>query len=315
MRTCFPDRFRAVAALARWAGFLVLAGLLGAGAGRARAADAPPGAVAEALAAAKAENAALAAEIARLRALGEAEPCAIRQALGRLPRAEATAAPVAPAQGPAGEAKADAAGLEASTVLILAMEPKPMMGTGFFVTRDVVVTNRHVVGSNAQVFVVSKGLARPLAGQVIAGTDEGGRDYALVRVDARESTARPLPLCGTVRKTEKVGTWGFPGVISQDDPKFKRLLDGDLTSVPEAVYSEGVVNVVHDTTPVEILHTAVLSPGNSGGPLVNASGCVVGINTSIREDDESYRQTNVSLGAGDLAAYLRSVGIQPEFAK
>lgn len=247
----------------------------------------------------RAENKALEAEIVKLRALRDAEPCAIRQALGL---------PVAT------PAEADPAKLEAATVLILILGDKPSMGTGFFVAPGVVATNRHVVGAQSQVTVMGKGFPHPLIGRVIAATDAEGRDYALVRLNGPEAQIEPLPLCGTVHKTDKVGTWGFPGAISLDDPKFKRLMEGELSSVPEAVYSEGVVNVVHDSvTPPEILHTAVLSPGNSGGPLVNAAGCVVGINTAIEADDESYRQTNVSLGAGDLAAFMRAQGIAPVF--
>jgi serine protease Do len=270
-------------------------------------AQTPPRTEGRTLEAVNAESAALEAEIAKLRALQEADPCTIRQALSR-PEAT-TSGNQAPAD------KADAAAVEAATVLVLVMEPTPMMGSGFFVTPDIVVTNHHVIGSASQVAVVGKGLGHLVLGKVIAATAEDGKDYAVIRLEKMNAAIRPLPLCGTVRKTDKVETWGFPGLISRDDPKFQRLMDGDLSAVPEAVYSEGVVNVVHDTTPPEILHTAVISPGNSGGPLVNASGCVVGINTAIQADEKSYRQTNVSLGAGDLANYLQSQGIQPVFSK
>lgn len=276
-------------------------------AANARAGEAPAEDSGASLEDVTAENAALEAEIAKLRGVEQADPCTIRQALG-LPVAPVAGAAAAPT------AAVDPKQLEAATVLILAKGDPPVMGTGFFVAPGVVATNRHVVGANGQVAVISKGLTHPLVGRVIAATDAEGRDYALVRVDTKDVSVAPLPLCGTVHKTDKVGTWGFPGAISLDDPKFKRLIEGDLSSVPEAVYSEGVVNVVHDSvTPHEILHTAVLSPGNSGGPLVNAAGCVVGINTAIQKDKESYRQMNVSLGADDLAAFIKAQGIAPVF--
>ncbi len=255
-----------------------------------------------------AENALLEAENRKLKELLQEEPCVIRNALpfiaanvreGWSFADEATLTPIDPTQ------------IEAATVMILVLEPSFAMGTGFFVAKDIVVTSSHVVAGAPYVGIFSKGLKRPLVGEVIASTDAGGRDYAIIRIEPQEATVAPLPLCATVRKTEQVGTWGFPGVISLDDPKFKDLLNGDLLSVPEAVYSEGVVNVVREPPPVEILHTAVTSHGNSGGPLVNARGCVVGINTYIQEDGRSYRQTSISLGAGDLAAFLRSQGIHP----
>lgn len=291
---------------------VLIVGLCGL-AGPVRAADAPPQAAeSRSLESVKAENAALEAEIAKLRQLGTADPCTIRAALAQPARLD-KAEPGEPV--PAAVGKPDPAAAEAATVLVLILEPKFMMGSGFFVTPDTIVTNQHVVGNASQVAVIGKGLNGLATGKVVAATGDNGRDYAVIRLDKAVTAIRPLPLCGTVRKTEKVGTWGYPGLISHDDPKFQRLMDGDLTAIPEAVYSEGVVNVVRDTTPPEILHTAVISPGNSGGPLVNASGCVVGINTAIQSDEKSYRQTNVSLGAGDLAGYLQSQGIQPVFSK
>jgi len=248
----------------------------------------------------EAENKALEDEIARLKPLLEAEPCAVRRALA----APAPSAAVAPN-----------ARIEAATALILVGDPPSTMGTGFFVAPDLVATNHHVVDTASRVTVVGKGLPRPLVGNVIASTEEGGRDYAVVRIDPKGVTAQALPLCPSVAKTDKVATWGFPGVISFDDPKFQKLLEGDPTAVPEVVYSEGVVNVVRDTTPAEILHTAVTSKGNSGGPLLDGKGCVVGITTFLHEDTDSYRQTSIALGAGDLAEYLRSLGIQVSTAR
>ena len=259
------------------------------------------------------ENKALEDEIAQLTPLLEAEPCAVRRALtGAAPVAAApvTAAPIA-----AVPVAASSARIEAATALILVGEPASSMGTGFFVAPDIVVTNHHVVDTAAQVNVISKGLPRPVVGKVIASTAEGGRDYAVVRIDATGATAQALPLCPSVAKTDKVATWGFPGVISFDDPKFQKVLAGDMSAVPEAVYSEGVVNVLRETTPAEILHTAVTSKGNSGGPLLDAKGCVVGITTFLHEDTDSYRQTSIALGAGDLAAYLQSQGIAATLAR
>jgi S1-C subfamily serine protease len=244
-----------------------------------------------------AQNKALEADNARLKALLASDPCVIRSELSSL------------ASTGAGSANSGLAKVEAATVFVLVDSPNLSLGSGFFVAPNIVVTNQHVVDGASKAYLISKSLPHILVGEVIAPTTEKGRDYALIKVNAPSGVV-PLPLCATVKKTDRVGTWGYPGTISLEDPALLKLAAGDLTAAPEAIYSEGVVSVVRETTPPEILHTAVISHGNSGGPLVDDKGCVVGVNTLIHSDSESYRQTSVSLHAGDLVEYLRSQGIQ-----
>ena len=86
------------------------------------------------------------------------------------------------------------------------------------------------------------------------------------------------------------------------------LLAGKSQTAPEVVYSDGVVNVVLDRTPRLIVHSATVSQGNSGGPLVNAAGHVVGINTFIKLDEESYRQSSLAIVASSAMDFLREAG-------
>ena len=263
---------------------------------------------------------------ATLLELLKADPCAIPPEVEGLSLAAAKA-PEAAVKGAAaaqpepkpqaepasGKSTASNDEIEAATTLVLA---KDKMGTGFFVAPGIVATNRHVVGDAANVVIINKAIGRATRGTVIALSREEERDYALIRVEAgARPMPDPLPLCGIVKKTDKVGSWGFPGVLSKSDPKFQALVQGDLNAVPEEVYSEGVVNVIYDTAPPMILHTATTSHGNSGGPLVNAQGCVVGISTMIHQDAKSYRQTNIALASGDLATFLWQNGITPRYFK
>ncbi len=185
------------------------------------------------------------------------------------------------------------------------------MGSGFFVAPGIIATNSHVVQNpGAEVVVGNKVLGGMHEARVIAYSKDESRDYALLRVsDALAAKAPVLHVAQGAKRTERVSAWGFPGYIAEIDPKLAALAKGDATAVPEVVYSEGVVSVVLDHTPPVILHTASLSQGNSGGPLINAEGVVVGINTFIKKADKSYSQTNIALPGDDLVRFMREQGI------
>jgi len=204
--------------------------------------------------------------------------------------------------------------LERACVFIVSLDDTGNMstGTGFFVTPDIIVTNAHVVAQkNRKVFVTSKALGEPIICEVIAKDENRGRDYALLKANLPAMSAIVAPsFASNVRRTDKVGAWGFPHIIGKNDPAYKRLLSGsDISAVPELTYSEGVVSAVLERTPPLLVHTAPISPGNSGGPLVNAQGQVVGINTMITLDEDSYRQASIAIDAQDLRSFLSAHGI------
>ena len=292
-------------------------------------------------------NAALEAEAARLREALKGDPCAAKDVLrvpgtpessgtsggGMTPRpsdavpqavpgqplqipSDADAPKVDPAPGPAPEIKNVADLLEQATVLILSQTAKGVqMGTGFFIAPGIIVTNQHVAGSaDARIIVVNKATKGVLQAKVAAISQEKGRDYAVLNVSPAPAVT-PLALTPDVRRTERVSAWGFPGAVTGDDPKFQALLSGNAQAVPEVVYTDGVVSVILERRPPLIVHTATVSQGNSGGPLVNDKGQVVGINTYIRLDDESYRQSSLAIVASDLMAFLKERGIPFTTAK
>ena len=203
--------------------------------------------------------------------------------------------------------------LEQGTVLILAPVPGgAQQGTGFFINPDHVLTNRHVVANaiDDMVMVTNASLRGARRGMVVARSDTPGYDFAVIKVMLAEGDQVPaLPLSPTVNRTDKVSAWGFPALVSEQDPAYLRLLRGDFNAVPEVVFTDGVVNAILQTSPRNIVHSAVVSQGNSGGPLVNEKGDVIGINTFIRLDADSNRQTQTALGSDAVMGFLRGKGI------
>ena len=199
--------------------------------------------------------------------------------------------------------------LEQGTVLVLARQPQGLsMGSGFFISRRHVLSNAHVVGNASQAFIINKATGGVLQATVRHRSADGGRDFALLELSA-DAAITPLEFAPGVERTQRVSAWGFPGAVTNDDPKFMALLQGNGSAVPEVVYTEGVVSVILERTPPLVVHTATVSQGNSGGPLVNEQGQVVGINTFIKLDDASYRQSSIAIAGSSITAYLREIGI------
>ena len=158
------------------------------------------------------------------------------------------------------------------------------VGSGFVISPDgYIVTNDHVAG-NATKITVSFPDGRELAAELV-GTDPES-DVALVKVEPEE----PLPyLAFTESEDLYVGEWA----IALGNPF-------GLFEAAEPTVTVGVISAVgRDFAPQEgrvfrdmIQTDAAINRGNSGGPLVNAVGEVIGVNTFI------FSQSGGSVGIG-----------------
>ncbi|MEO8507936.1 MAG: trypsin-like peptidase domain-containing protein, partial [Betaproteobacteria bacterium] len=151
-------------------------------------------------------------------------------------------------------------------------QPAQGMGSGFIVSPDgFIVTNAHVVDGASEVTVKLTD-RREFTAKVI-GTDKR-TDIALIKIEAKNLPALDM----SVKPAVKRGEW----VIAIGSPF------GFENSV-----SAGVVSGVHRALPngqmVPFIQTDVaVNPGNSGGPLLNAAGQVVGVNSQIYSRSGGY---------------------------
>ena len=142
-------------------------------------------------------------------------------------------------------------------------------GSGFILSADgLVVTNEHVVaGANIVGIWLTSG--RRYDGDVLER--DATADLALVRIDSGDSfDAIPVGNPDAVRMGDEVLALGFP---------IADRIGNSMT------VTRGIVSSIRTAGGVDLLQTdAALNPGNSGGPLVNDAGQVIGVNTSRIED-------------------------------
>ena len=159
------------------------------------------------------------------------------------------------------------------------------MGSGFLVSRDGhILTNRHVVGASKYLKVKwSDGVET--VGEVLR-TDVG-RDIALIKTEPRGR--QPFALRrGGVQTGETVFAIGTP---------LDSRLQGSLT--------KGVVSANRILEGYSYIQSdVVVNPGNSGGPLLNATGDVVGVTVSGIGQDVAPRGINFFIPIDDAISFL-----------
>jgi S1-C subfamily serine protease len=146
--------------------------------------------------------------------------------------------------------------------------------------------------------------------RAVGPLEREGADFALLRIAATDLPAYELLLPDNSLKLTNVVAAGFPGDVLQTDPRFSALLRGDGAAVPDLTVTQGAISTEQSLSPgTNVLgHSAPISQGNSGGPLVDMCGRVVGVNTFVRQGP--MRNMNFALSAGDLVAFLADTPAQ-----
>ena len=206
------------------------------------------------------------------------------------------------------------------------------MGSGFVVAPGTIITNYHVVevppeASSADIYIVphkDSGAAYQRVTLVKSWT-EG--DLALLHADGLKIP--PLQLYLSPYKNERIVSMGYPDVT---DHLLNRS-GTELLEPTDAYVTQGSIALFASTNPDgskvdTVFHTAPINHGNSGGPLLNECGQVVGVNTWTAPSTVSaggdvdvsagqFVATHVSALNTFLAAngITASVGTTPCYAK
>jgi S1-C subfamily serine protease len=210
-----------------------------------------------------AQPASAAKEIIRLPATMSDQPAAAR---GPAPEAPITRASSGELPEPSAPPLEDV--IERAMRGVVRIETQTSRGSGFFVRPDLIVTNAHVISGFAAVSVTTQNGAR-LPGRVAQISDEA--DVALVQVGLPGSPDAELPL-GTSAAL-RLGQ----GIVAL----------GWAESIEQRTLARGIVTGLRRVLDRPFLQTdAAPNPGDSGGPVMNRQGEVIGI-TTLRATDGS----------------------------
>lgn len=186
--------------------------------------------------------------------------------------------------------------VEPSVVAIATTGPKATgLGSGFLVFNDrTIVTNYHVIEQATDVQVQFANGTNLSASGVVAALPE--KDLAFLRLEKPYTNARPLSLAKQIpHKGELAVAFGSPLGLS-------------FTA------SDGIVSAIRNEKDMRkfglsyrpkvtwVQMTAPISPGNSGGPLVNSHGEVIGVNTLIVRGNRAAtgQSLNFAVSAADF---------------
>ncbi len=156
-------------------------------------------------------------------------------------------------------------------------------GSGFFVTHNQIVTNFHVIEGVAKGTAKQVGKYPKYTIEGISATDKEN-DLAVLRVAAFGVEPLPLGDSDTVKIGETVYVAGNP-----------RGLEG--------TFSDGIVSSLREEyTRKRLQMTAPISPGSSGGPVLNRKGEVIGVSFMIIEGGQNL---NFAIPSRYLKALLK----------
>jgi S1-C subfamily serine protease len=167
--------------------------------------------------------------------------------------------------------------------LVPQQQRQQSLGSGFVVDKaGHIVTNFHVVDGAKQVRVSFSNGGSMKA--TVVGTDPSS-DLAVLKIDASSRALTPLPLGDSdqIKVGDPVVAIGNPFGLD------RTVTSGIVSAIQRAITAPNGYTIDH------VIQTdAAINHGNSGGPLLNGRGEVIGVNSQIETGGSS--QGNVGIG-------------------
>ena len=207
------------------------------------------------------------------------------------------------------------------------------VGTGFLIGRpegaQTVLTNYHVahavtedqvrtmlgtsIAANARIeFKISVVVKRDVFINASIVNESRSADFTILKLEQPLYDRAPLKIgdSDNVSTTQDIFALGFPGIVSTIQ------LDTIYTA-DDVTVTSGIVSKTNDVYLVDapipcITHSARVSEGNSGGPLLNANGAVIGINSFISSDGDGNNDYFYSIQINEVTDVLNALGIEYE---
>jgi len=162
-------------------------------------------------------------------------------------------------------------------------------GTGFFVTQNLVITNNHVVHLDENQRNECKNIKGRLGFdefELEIVSKEYGNDLALLKTNFSNQEIAKIRVRG-IRKGEKVFSVGYPLAFTLGEGA--KITEGRISSL------SGFRN---DSSTFQI--SADIAGGNSGGPLLDENGNVIGVSVGGLKDEFSEGGSDINFGIKSL---------------
>jgi putative serine protease PepD len=151
-------------------------------------------------------------------------------------------------------------------------------GTGIVLNnKGLILTNDHVIAGASSLMVAANGSSSVTRTATLVG-EEANSDLALIKVDPSGLGVKPLSLASSssLQVGDSVYAIGNPYGLDET------LTRGIVSALNRSISAPDGANISG-----AIQTDAALNPGNSGGPLLNEEGHVIGVNSQIASDAAS----------------------------